>query len=203
MHRRCLLNCGVPKPWIVLGLSGKPERLINVGVARERGLGAVRRFTGGGTVVVDHDTAFASLIMNRTDVGLPSTGPLSPHAVMEWSMSVYGDVFNPRRRSEVRSPSFVQATLTCGSHAQVPHFQLVENDYTFGDAKFGGNAQSACVPGRAPALRAPHPAPQASPRAASSTTRPSCGTTTRAICASWRSRTRCQRTARGERTTPS
>lgn len=41
----------------------KVDELIKVEQARSRGLGVIKRFTGGGTVVVDADTIFTTLIM--------------------------------------------------------------------------------------------------------------------------------------------
>lgn len=88
-----LINEGTPAPSIVMGVSGcvgagdlpdrllfllqtrpdttharnwdcrKVEELIRVDQARNRQLGVIKRFTGGGTVVVDADTIFTTLIM--------------------------------------------------------------------------------------------------------------------------------------------
>ncbi|KAG2307610.1 hypothetical protein Bca52824_027358 [Brassica carinata] len=69
-----------------------------------------------GTVIVDENTLFVSLICNRNDV--PDVQPY-PRSVMAWSGSLYSEVFNG-----------------------IADFQLRENDYVFGDRKFGGNAQS-------------------------------------------------------------
>jgi lipoate-protein ligase A len=41
----------------------KVQELIKVDAARSRRLGVIKRFTGGGTVVVDADTIFTTLIM--------------------------------------------------------------------------------------------------------------------------------------------
>ena len=51
----------------------------------------IKRFTGGGTVVVDENTLFVSLICNRNDV--PDVQPY-PRSVMAWSGSLYSQVFN-------------------------------------------------------------------------------------------------------------
>ena len=54
-------NC----PSIVMGISGKPEKLINEDVAKQHNLEIVRRFSGGGTVVVDNGTYFCTIILNK------------------------------------------------------------------------------------------------------------------------------------------
>ncbi|PRW61385.1 lipoate- ligase A isoform X1 [Chlorella sorokiniana] len=76
----------------------------------------IRRFTGGGTVVVDQDTLFTSLIMQHQS--LPGVEPY-PRPVMRYTEHLYDTVF--------------------GRHGP---FHLRENDYCFGDVKFGGNAQA-------------------------------------------------------------
>ena len=46
------------------GCCRKVPELIKPREAHSRGLGVIKRFTGGGTVVVDCDTIFTTLIMN-------------------------------------------------------------------------------------------------------------------------------------------
>ena len=41
----------------------KPERLVDIPGLKAAGIPLIKRFSGGGTVVVDHDTVFATLIM--------------------------------------------------------------------------------------------------------------------------------------------
>ncbi|CAA7055383.1 unnamed protein product [Microthlaspi erraticum] len=112
----CIINDGTNVPNIVMGMSGKACELVELEpVIRDR-IPVIKRFTGGGTVIVDENTLFVSLICNRNDV--PNVQPY-PRSVMAWSGSLYSDVFN-----------------------ESSEFQLRENDYVFGDRKFGGNAQS-------------------------------------------------------------
>lgn len=40
----------------------KPEELVHTGAMLESGVQLIKRFTGGGTVVVDQDTVFGTLI---------------------------------------------------------------------------------------------------------------------------------------------
>ncbi|EOA17226.1 hypothetical protein CARUB_v10005501mg [Capsella rubella] len=112
----CIINDGTNVPTIVMGMSGKPCELVELEPVVKDGIPVIKRFTGGGTVIVDESTVFVSLICNRDDV--PNVQPY-PRSVMAWSGSLYSHVFNG-----------------------ISGFQLRENDYVFGDRKFGGNAQS-------------------------------------------------------------
>lgn len=97
----CLINYG-STPAIVIGISGKRE---------EGPLPLIKRFSGGGTVVVDENTIFITFICNKADIPIAA----EPKAIMQWTATLYKDVF--------------------------PGFALRDNDYVFGDKKFGGNAQ--------------------------------------------------------------
>lgn len=51
----------------------------------------IRRFTGGGTVIVDDGTIFVSFICNKDDV--PHVQPY-PRPIMSWSSLLYSKVFH-------------------------------------------------------------------------------------------------------------
>lgn len=156
---------------IVLGIGGKPERLVDVEAARRDGVLVVRRFSGGGTVVVDHSSLWTTFI-GRTET-LPHVKPY-PREIMEWSADV---VFGPSfeswnreirdmgsRRSQGRQtlvfqgkscglsggsgeslvlpPSEKETQQSATGPSNLPRFQLRENDYVLGERKIGGNAQS-------------------------------------------------------------
>lgn len=64
---RCILKDGeLPgaKPTIVLGIGGKADQLVHVDRTSKDNVGLLRRFSGGGTVIVDQDSLFATFIMN-------------------------------------------------------------------------------------------------------------------------------------------
>ncbi|KAI3970917.1 hypothetical protein MKX01_024564 [Papaver californicum] len=112
----CIVNDGTNSPTIVMGMSGKPAELLEVeSVIRDR-VPVIKRFTGGGTVIVDQGTIFVTFICNRIDV--PGVQPY-PQPIMSWSGLLYDEVFQ-----------------------DIGNFHLRENDYVFGNRKFGGNAQS-------------------------------------------------------------
>lgn len=67
MIHRCILKDGeLPgaKPTIVLGIGGKPDQLVHLDRTTKDNVGLLRRFSGGGTVIVDQDSLFATFIMN-------------------------------------------------------------------------------------------------------------------------------------------
>lgn len=65
----CVLKDGEPAgatahPTIVLGIGGKAAKLVELERVTQDQVPLVRRFSGGGTVVVDHDSLFVTFIMN-------------------------------------------------------------------------------------------------------------------------------------------
>ncbi len=60
--------------------------------AKESRLSLIRRYSGGGTVVVDHNTLFVSFIMQSSAL---MEIPSYPRPIMRWSEGIYGPVFEP------------------------------------------------------------------------------------------------------------
>ena len=108
----CILNAGSP-PAIVMGISGKPQELIDMSKACDLGIPIIKRFSGGGTVVVDENTLFVTFLCNKQEFSFPSY----PERIMKWSEAFYEKAF------------------------QIPEFALKEHDFTIGNCKCGGNAQ--------------------------------------------------------------
>jgi lipoate---protein ligase len=108
----CIINEG-STPAIVMGISGKKEELIDLCKASKDGIPLIKRFSGGGTVIIDEDTLFVTFISEK---GLHNF-PAYPEPIMKWTEGIYTQVF------------------------QHPEFALKENDYVIGSRKIGGNAQ--------------------------------------------------------------
>ena len=108
----CIINRG-SSPAIVMGISGQPENLLAKQRFKEAPLPLIRRYSGGGTVVIDEDTLFLSWILNHGS----TPAPPFPKEVMRWTTSI------------------VQSML-----APLP-ITLEESDYVFSNRKCGGNAQ--------------------------------------------------------------
>lgn len=111
----CLINEGSP-PAIVMGISGKADSLIHFELLNKNPIPVIRRFSGGGTVVVDEQTIFITLICNSEAIKIPSF----PNQILCWNGNLYK---HPLRKS---------------------NFKIAENDYAIGHKKFGGNAQYIC-----------------------------------------------------------
>ncbi len=108
----CIVNQG-SSPAIVMGISGKPEHLIDNEKWKQAPIPVIKRFSGGGTVVIDENTLFVTFICNTDFV------PVSPfpESIMRWTEALYRPIFGNS-------------------------FALKENDYVLAEKKFGGNAQS-------------------------------------------------------------
>lgn len=108
----CVLNYGSPRA-IVMGISGDPDELLYMDKVKEHQIPVIRRYSGGGTVIIDENTLFVSFIFQKT------SHPFSPfpEKIMQWSTDFY------------------KAAL------QIPTFSFRENDYVIGERKMGGNAQ--------------------------------------------------------------
>lgn len=107
----CLINHGAPSA-IVMGISGKVADLVAVEPSACP-IPIIRRFSGGGCVVVDGSTSFVTMICNVGN----ETPPAFPQEVARWN----ADYYQP----------FLGSL----------DFRLLENDYVLGERKFGGNAQ--------------------------------------------------------------
>lgn len=108
----CVINYGSPKA-IVMGISGRPESLLHLPLVHKDKIPVIRRFSGGGTVMVDEETLFVTFIFSKNAINvLPY-----PEPILRWSADLYVDAW------------------------KIPGFELLENDYIIEDKKCGGNAQ--------------------------------------------------------------
>jgi lipoate-protein ligase A len=107
-----VVNSGSP-PAVVVGIGGKIEELIDLEKIATAPIPVIRRFSGGGTVVIDPNTLFVTLICEAKQI---EVSPYPLH-IMKWTEQLYRQLFGA-------------------------DFHLRENDYCYGERKFGGNAQS-------------------------------------------------------------
>ena len=108
----CLINRGSPRA-IIMGLSGIPKELLHLNQVSQDQIPVFKRFSGGGTVIVDEETLFITFLFAKKD--LPITP--YPEPILRWSAELYQAAWN------------------------LPGFSLRENDYALGERKCGGNAQ--------------------------------------------------------------
>ncbi|HSX37359.1 MAG TPA: lipoate--protein ligase family protein [Chlamydiales bacterium] len=96
-----------------MGISGRAERLLDLAQVAQNRVPVIKRFSGGGTVIVDENTLFVTFIMAKNHLDVPPF----PEPILRWSAGLYASAWN------------------------IQDFQLRENDYCIGDKKCGGNAQ--------------------------------------------------------------
>jgi len=96
-----------------MGISGQPETLLNLPKTQKDQLPVIKRFSGGGTVIVDEQTLFITFILAKEDIDIPAF----PEPILRWSADLYAKAW------------------------KIPGFTLRENDYAIGEKKCGGNAQ--------------------------------------------------------------
>lgn len=96
-----------------MGVSGEPEAVLNIDTVKKEKIPVIKRFSGGGTVIVDENTLFITFIMAKDLLNVATF----PEPILRWSADLYADAW------------------------QIPHFHLRENDYCIGEKKCGGNAQ--------------------------------------------------------------
>ena len=111
MRNFCLVNQGSSRA-IVMGSSGVAEELLHLEKVQNDKIPVIRRYSGGGTVIVDENTLFVTFLFSKKDL------PLSfPEPILRWSADLYTEAWH------------------------LPNFKLQENDYALGHLKCGGNAQ--------------------------------------------------------------
>lgn len=108
----CLINHGAP-PAIVMGISQIPDEVIDFKAHQNNPIPIIKRYSGGGTVVIEPTTVLVTLILNHAVI---PTLPF-PKDVLKWTEELYKPAFH-----------------------NIP-FSLKENDYAIGELKCGGNAQ--------------------------------------------------------------
>ena len=92
----------------------KKDELIHTEAAKKAGIEVIKRFSGGGTVVVDHNTVFATLIMQAEAV--PGV-ECHPRPIMQWSEGFYKNVFGPHGNFSLREHGETAPCLIVMHHA--------------------------------------------------------------------------------------
>lgn len=157
---------------IVMGIGGKPDLLLNVELVRQDGVPTLKRFSGGGTVVLDYNSIWTTVIGRRNELVTEHF----PRPIMEYTAArIYGPLLERlvamQTSTGMNSGSDRGEKLTmvidsksCGVENTgrvitvprydrhdddavsmpdgIPSFRLRENDFVLGERKVGGNAQS-------------------------------------------------------------
>lgn len=119
-------NEAMPTPSIVLGISGKPVKMLHLDQVHRDKVPMIKRFSGGGTVIVDNGTVFTSMMCNHVDI--PELKPL-PREIMTWTGELYQSPIN----------ELIEQGRDDKGGAR---FKVREDDYVVGEYKVAGNAQS-------------------------------------------------------------
>jgi lipoate-protein ligase A len=86
----CIIVQG-SSPAIVLGAFGLQEELIEMDLWQKDPISIIRRFSGGGTVVVDHDTLFIAWILNANDLSIQPF----PNEIFQWVLNFFQPTMKP------------------------------------------------------------------------------------------------------------
>ncbi|EFJ19936.1 hypothetical protein SELMODRAFT_233249 [Selaginella moellendorffii] len=82
----CIVSSnGTIDPTIVVGRFGEVSKLVDMDASFKDNISVVRRASGGGTVIVDRDTMFVTLVCSSSFV--------KPLAMTCWASKLYTDVF--------------------------------------------------------------------------------------------------------------
>lgn len=113
-----------PSTAIVMGIGGKPQEWLNIPMVREEGCLVLKRFSGGGTVVLDHDSIWTTLIFRNANAVADDPLPEAfPRPIMEWSADrIFGKVFAELKNKEMEQTqrvnneqiTMVSNTKSCG-----------------------------------------------------------------------------------------
>ena len=77
---------------VVMGIGGKPTKLLNIDNILKDQILVIKRFSGGGTVVMDHNSVWTTIIGRTSD--LSDVEPY-PRSIMEWSAdTIFGPTFD-------------------------------------------------------------------------------------------------------------
>ena len=109
---------------IVMGIGGKPHELLNIPMVKEEGCLVLKRFSGGGTVVLDHDSIWTTLIFRNSNAVADDPLPEAfPRPIMEWSADrIFDNVFAELKAKQMKQTepiknekiTMVSNTKSCG-----------------------------------------------------------------------------------------
>jgi lipoate-protein ligase A len=161
-HAYFLLNEGTPQDCVIMGSSGNANDVLHMENIRQDKFPVIRRFTGGGTVIVSPKTAFVSIVASfellkqctfpEEEAEERATHSLQEILEHEKEVEKYAiknvttDPSFEKKKKKVFLP-YPKDIMLWSEHFYMPifpkhvQFSLKENDYVFGNKKFGGNAQ--------------------------------------------------------------
>ena len=128
---------------IVMGMSGKAPLLLHTDKVRDSNIQVLRRYTGGGTVIVDENTFFVSLIMDNS----LNFCPPYPREIMAWTAdAIYSPTFSEMLSMDLglqfklREHDYIFEELSDPSKTNIASTEGREEELY--QRKIGGNAQT-------------------------------------------------------------
>lgn len=97
-HSYILLLEGTDKEYVISGSGNKPNEWLNQEYLYSNHVPVIKRYTGGGSVVVSSETLFVSFVFSKALV--PNNVQLFPKPIMNWSEHVYKPVFGEQFKLE-------------------------------------------------------------------------------------------------------
>ncbi|MQL89819.1 hypothetical protein Taro_022402 [Colocasia esculenta] len=125
----CIINDGTDTSTIVMGVSGKPSELIELeSVLRDR-IPVLRRFSGGGTVIVDKGTVFVTFICNKG--AIPGLQPY-PLPIMTWTGQLYGKVLQGIGNFSLRENGWYKLSfISSSTHLSLWRYPRANSSYFY------------------------------------------------------------------------
>jgi len=109
-----------PDCLIVMGIGGKPDQLLNVDKVKDDKVLVCKRFSGGGTVVLDSSSLWTTAIGRSTSFSHVSP---FPRELMEWSVQeVFGPTFQ-QISSQMKTSTMTNRSTTTTTSSKVPMTQ--------------------------------------------------------------------------------
>lgn len=114
----CILNTGTATPAIVMGSYNDPSKLLNIGNIKQDNMRVIRRYSGGGTVYVDKDSYFFSIVSNGNYLNGNNKELIGPREIMNWTNDIFGKVFENNNFEILDFVDYVIDNLKIGGNAQ-------------------------------------------------------------------------------------
>jgi len=105
----CIINEGTNKS-IILGSSNEIKDFLNISLLNKNPISVIKRFSGGGTVLVDENTIFVSFIFSKSTLNFSY-----PQELFKWAENIYKKKF---LKIFLYENDFIINNLKCGGNAQ-------------------------------------------------------------------------------------
>src|SRR3989344_46680 len=80
----CLISRGSPRA-IVMGISGQPHTHLDVAKVKRDKIPVIKRFSGGGTVIVDENTLFITFVCGKDFLDIHPF----PEPILRWGQTLF------------------------------------------------------------------------------------------------------------------